>query len=164
MEPSRQVVTLSRIGNGRYVATDRGSRLELRLSAWRSRGEALVDTRRYQLQRTGILDRGVAVLGPDGAELIRLSRKHPNVPGLPGCEWRVRARWRGYEARLTGPAGVEVLVRGGHGDRGTITAEITGSLPDRGLTVLAAAFAVVLRRREDSAAAVAAATAAVASG
>lgn len=163
MESSREVVILNRTGNGRYVATDRGARLELRLSSWRSRGEALADGQRYQLRRTGILDRGVAVLGRDGAELICLSRKHPNVPGLPGCEWRVRARWRGYEARLTGPDGVAVLVRGGHGDRGTITAEITGSLPDRALVVLAAAFAIVLRRREDSAAAVAATSAAVAS-
>lgn len=162
MEPSREVVALTWIGNGRYVVTDRRTPLELRLSRWRSRAVALVGSYTYQLRRTGILDRGVVVLDPAGNVLLHLSHKHPNVPGLPDCQWRVRARFRGYEARLTDPGVVELVARTGYGRQGNVTMNITGTLPSRELVLLAAAFAVLLRRREDTEAAVAAATSTVA--
>src|SRR4051812_15145054 len=129
MDRARQVVTLSRISRGRYVATDNGTPLELRLSRWRYRGEAQIGAQTYQLQRTGILDRRVAVLGADGQEMLCLSRKQPKIPGLPDCEFRVRGRWRGYEAQLRSPGAAELVVRTGHGGRSDVTAEISGTLP-----------------------------------
>jgi hypothetical protein len=161
MEP-REVVTLNRIGSGHYVIGGR-SPAELRLARWRYRAEAFVGGQRYELRRIGILDRGSSVRGADGAEVLCLSRRHPNVPGLADVDWRIRARWRGYEARLTSPGAVELTVRTGHGGRSDVTAEIAGTLPNRDLVLVAAAFAVLLRRREDTdaAAGAAASTAAV---
>jgi hypothetical protein len=162
MEQPHVVVTLSRISSGRYVVAGSRPALELRMSRWRYRGEAQVGVQTYRLRRTGILDRGVAVLAPDDTEVLSLSRKHPNVPGLPDCEFRVRSRWRGYEAQLVGPGDVGLVVRIGHGTRSEVTAQITGALPSRDLVLLAAAFAVLLRRREDTEAAGGATAAAVA--
>jgi hypothetical protein len=158
MEQPHEIVTLRRVSSGRYVVTDHGMPLELALARWRPRAEGVVGAQRYRLQRSGILDRGVVVVDAAGDEVLRLSRKHPNVPGLADCQWRVRARWRGYEATLTGADGAAMLVRTGHGNRSDVTAEITATPAHRELLLLAGAFAVLARRREDSEAAVAAAT------
>jgi hypothetical protein len=147
---SPEILTLSRISGARYVGADGANSLELRLSRWRYRGVASIGAQTYELRRTGILDRGVAVVGPDGADLLCLSRKHPNVPGLTGCAFRVRSRLRGYEARLTRAGAVELVVTTGQGSRSDVRAEISGTLPGRELVVLAAAFAVLMRRLEDA--------------
>jgi hypothetical protein len=57
---------------------------------------------------------------------------------------------------------VELVVRTGHGGRSDVTAELAGTVPNRELVVLSAAFALLLRRREDSDAAVAVAASAAA--
>jgi hypothetical protein len=155
MDLAREVVTLSRIGAGLYVMSGSPVPVELRMSRWRSRGDATVGGRRYELRRAGILDRRVCVLDQDGAEVLGLSRRNANVPGLPGCEWRVRSRWRGYEGRISCSGTVEMVARTGYSGRSNVTAEIAGTVPNRDLVVVAVAFALLLRRREDTDAGVA---------
>src|SRR5262249_30027416 len=120
MDSSREVVTLSRIGAGHYVIAGGQTPTELRMSRWRSRAAATVAGRRYELRRTGFFDRGVTVTDQNGVEVLVLSRRNPNVPGLAECEWRIRSRWRGYEARLTCAATMELTIRTGYGGRSNV--------------------------------------------
>jgi hypothetical protein len=156
MEPSHEVLTLTRIGSGHYVLAGRAP-AELRLSGWRSRAAAVVAGERFELRHAGLFDRRVVALRADGTEFVSLSRRRCDVPGLADCGWRIRARVRGYEARLSSPGVLDLVVRTGHGGRSDVTAELAGAVPNRDLVVLVAAFAVLLRRREDSSAAAGAA-------
>jgi hypothetical protein len=147
--PTQQLV-LSRIARGRYLLEDSGTPVELRMSGWRARGEAIIGHDVYRLQRTGLLDRGVSAVGPTGDQVVRLARKSTFVPPLLDCTWKIRSRLRGYEATLHSPHVGSIAFGLGYRGRSGVTAQIVGSWPQRDLIVLAGAFAVLLRRRDDT--------------
>jgi hypothetical protein len=160
--PEQQLV-FHRIARGHYLLSETETPVELRMSGWRSRGEAIIGRNSYVLQRTGFFDRGVAVIGPSGAQILRLGRRSTLIPPLGDCTWKIRSRLRGYEANLGSREVGSMTFRVGYGGRADISAQVVGDWPQRDLIAVAGAFAVLLRRREDSeaGAGVAASTAAI---
>ena len=157
MTSAQVELVLRRIERGRYVLEGSDTPAELRMSGWRSRGQAIVGGHSYSLQRTGFFSRGVSAFDASGEQRLRLARKDPLVPPLPDCTWKVRARLRGYQAKLESPSIGSMAFRVGHGGRSDVVVQVIGSWPQRDLIVLTGAFAVLLRRRQDTEAAAGAA-------
>lgn len=152
-QPEGKTLTLTRGARNTYVLHGGAQPAILELSSWRSRAQASVAGQSYELTMSGFLDRAACARRPGQEQpIIRIGRKSCVLPAAGACEWRMRGRWRGYEATLRVEELGEIDVYVSRRNRSDVVAQVHGNWPARDLIVLTAAFALLVRRRDDASA------------
>src|SRR5664279_5685325 len=73
----------------------------LTISSWRAKGQANIADHPYDLAMTGLFDRRACAWPPGGKQpTIILGRRGCLLPFAANGTWRVKRRFRGYDAML----------------------------------------------------------------